>query len=124
MLKLISLLLVNQVTLIGGQVLLKIALDRVPSLSWTWSWIWHNVILNPILILAIVLFTGGNLIWVYMLKLYPLSTAYPLTSIGFVFSMLSGWLILKETITPLQWIGVVLVMVGCYLIASHSGVAQ
>lgn len=124
MLKLISLLLVNQVTLIGGQVLLKIALDRVPALSWTWSWIWHNVILNPILILAIVLFTGGNLIWVYMLKLYPLSTAYPLTSIGFVFSMLSGWLILKETITPLQWLGVVLVMAGCYLIASHAGVAQ
>ena len=42
---------------------------------------------------------------------------YPLTSLGFVFGMLSGVFIFHETVGYLQWIGVVMVMLGCYFIA-------
>ena len=117
MIKMILLLLANQLMLIGGQVLLKFGMQRLGSWSWTWSCIWHGVILNPGLLLGAVLLIVTNLLWLYMLKIYPFSTIYPLTSLGFVFGMLSGMLIFHETVTLLQWCGVVFVLIGCYCIA-------
>ena len=69
------------------------------------------------LMLAVTLMIGANLFWLWMLHKYPLSQVYPLTSLGFIFGMLSGWLIFHEQVGFMQWLGVFLIIAGCICIA-------
>ena len=68
------------------------------------------------MMLAVALMIGANLFWLWMLHKYPLSQVYPLTSLGFVFGMLSGWLIFHEQVGFMQWLGVFLIIAGCLCI--------
>ena len=66
---------------------------------------------------AVVLLVAANLFWLWLLDKYPFSQIYPLTSLGFLFGMLSGLFIFHETVGYLQWIGAVMIILGCYFIA-------
>ena len=76
-----------------------------------------EVILNIWMMLAVVFLIGANLFWMWLLNKYPFSQIYPLTSLGFVFGMLSGVFIFHESVGYMQWIGVLMVILGCYFIA-------
>lgn len=117
MLTMIVLMLVQTAMLVLGQVFLKLGMRDMGGWQWTCSYIWHEVILNIWLVLAVVLLIAANLFWMWLLNKYPFSQIYPLTSLGFVFGMLSGVFIFHETVGYMQWIGVVMVIIGCYFIA-------
>ncbi len=117
MLTMIVLMLVQTAMLVLGQVFLKLGMRDMGEWQWTCSYIWHEVILNIWLMLAVVLLIAANLFWMWLLNKYPFSQIYPLTSLGFVFGMLSGVFIFHETVGYMQWIGVVMVIIGCYFIA-------
>lgn len=116
MIALFLLVLLQSAMMVGGQVLLKLGLERMGDFSWTWTCIRTGVLLNGWMWGAVGLLVAANLFWLYLLKFYPYSVAYPLTSIGFVLALLSGMWVFHETVNPLQWLGVILVMVGCYFI--------
>lgn len=117
MVTMILLMLLQTAMLVLGQVALKLGMADMPSWQWKWSYIWHEVILNAWLMLAVLLLIAANLFWMWLLDKYPFSQIYPLTSLGFVFGMLSGMFIFHESVGYMQWIGVVMVMMGCYFIA-------
>jgi undecaprenyl phosphate-alpha-L-ara4N flippase subunit ArnE len=52
----------------------------------------------------------------YILKHYPFSVAYPITSFAYVFGMLAAFFIFKEAIPPTRWIGVVLIVAGVFFL--------
>lgn len=116
MVQMFLLMLLQTAMLAFSQVALKLAMQ---GLNWEWSWafIWHHVILNAWLMMAIVLMIAANLFWLWLLNKYPLSQIYPLTSLGFIFGMLSGWLIFHEQVGFMQWLGVFLIIAGCFCIA-------
>lgn len=116
MITMILLMLLQTAMLAFSQVALKLAMQGL-KWEWSWSFIWHHVILNAWLMIAVTLMIGANLFWLWMLHKYPLSQVYPLTSLGFIFGMLSGWLIFHEQVGFMQWFGVMLVIVGCFCIA-------
>ena len=60
---------------------------------------------------------SASLLWLYVTKHYPLSVAYPLTSLSFVFGVAAAALLLHEDVQALKWVGVLLIVAGCYLIA-------
>jgi undecaprenyl phosphate-alpha-L-ara4N flippase subunit ArnE len=63
------------------------------------------------------LLIGQGVLYTYTLQWLDISTAYPLCALSFVVvALLSRWL-LAETITPMRWAGVGLIMAGCVLIA-------
>ena len=95
MITMVLLMLLQTATLAFSQVALKLAME---GLHWEWSWdfIWHHVLLNWWLMIAVALMIVANLFWLWMLHKYPLSQVYPLTSLGFIFGMLSGWLIFQS----------------------------
>ena len=68
---------------------------------------------------CVVFLVAANLFWLWLLKMFPFSLIYPLTSLGFIFGMLSGMFIFHETVTFTQWIGAFMVMGGCYFIAAQ-----
>ncbi|MBQ8099874.1 MAG: EamA family transporter [Paludibacteraceae bacterium] len=116
MIRLILTAFIQAASMVGGQMLLKLGMQRIPAFSWTWHCILHDVLLNYWLIIGVILLVGTNLLWLYMLKIYPFSVIYPLTSIGFALGMIGGMLLFGESVVWTQWIGVVLIMGGCYLI--------
>ena len=116
----ILLMLLQTAMLVLGQVALKLGMADMPKWEWSWSYIWHEVILNAWLMVAVVLLIAANLFWLWLLDKYPFSQIYPLTSLGFIFGMLSGLFIFHESVGYLQWIGVVMVMLGCLALSSRS----
>lgn len=110
-------MLLQTAMLVFGQVFLKLAMRDMDAWQWSWSYIWHQVILNGWMMIGIVLLIAANVFWLWLLNKYPFSQIYPLTSLGFIFGMLSGMMIFHESVNYMQWIGVVMVMAGCYFIA-------
>ena len=104
-------------SLAGGQVLLKLGMQNMPAFQWTWNYILHQVLLNGYLLIGVVLLIGANLYWLWLLKVYPFSVIYPLTSLGFVLGMLAGMLVFGESVSLVQWLGVAVIMAGCFMIA-------
>ena len=117
MVTMIILMLIQTAMLVLGQVFLKLGMRDMGEWQWTGSFIWHEVILNIWMMLAVVILIGANLFWMWLLNKYPFSQIYPITSLGFVFGMLSGVFIFHESVGYMQWIGVLMVILGCYFIA-------
>ena len=43
--------------------------------------------------------------------------AYPLVSLSYVFGMIAAIVFFNESVDFMKWIGVLLIMLGCYFIA-------
>lgn len=113
---LLLLAIVQSLLLSAGQVMLKIALKAMGEPSWTWAFVLSQLTNWWFLATGISL-TASGVLWMYMLKRYPFSIAYPLSSMAYVFGMIAAMLVFHEEVPPTRWIGVLLIMGGCYFIA-------
>lgn len=68
--------------------------------------------LNPLVIIAYVLFFLTTLISVYSLKVVPLSMSPIIESVGYIFVAVLSYIFLKEKMTRKQVIGMVLIIAG------------
>jgi multidrug transporter EmrE-like cation transporter len=76
------------------------------------------VITTPAVVGAILSFVFALAAYGYVLSKMNLSVAYPLmTSIGFMIVTLASWLILKESIAPMQLVGFLLILSGVWMVA-------
>ena len=114
--KILPLALVQSILLAGGQVFLKVALARMDAFSWTWRF-WSRLLVNWPFALCGLCFLGASLLWMYLIKTFPLSIAYPMVSLSYVFGMIAAIVFFHESVSPVQWLGVLLIMVGCSLVA-------
>jgi undecaprenyl phosphate-alpha-L-ara4N flippase subunit ArnE len=71
-----------------------------------------SALLNLPFALSGICVATASLFWFYIVKHFPLSIAYPLISISYVFGMLASILVFKETVPLSRWIGVGFIMVG------------
>ncbi len=112
-LRLILYSLVQCFLLVGGQVTLKLAMMRAPKFQWTWPVIkayatdWWFAVCG-------VLFLGSTFLWMYILKVFPFSQAYPLTSVSYVIGIVAAVFIFHETVPASRWIGAALILVGAF----------
>lgn len=63
-----------------------------------------------------ICFIASSILWMYILKKYPFGMAYPLASMSYAFGMLAAIFIFHEDVPLTRWLGVVLIMSGCYFI--------
>jgi multidrug transporter EmrE-like cation transporter len=76
------------------------------------------VITTPAIVGGILSFVFALAAYGYVLSKMNLSIAYPLmTSIGFMIVILASWLILKESITPVQVMGFLFILSGVWMVA-------
>lgn len=108
--------LVQSAVLAFGQVFLKLGLNRMEPFGWNMSF-WRSALLNWQFALSGICFGGASLLWMYIIKKYPLSMAYPLVSLSYVFGLLAAAWIFHEDVNLNKWIGVALIMIGCYIIS-------
>ena len=113
--RLIGLVSLQTFFLAGGQVFLKLAMEKLPKFSWTWA-SFKAALVDWWLLACGVSFGVATVLWLYILKKFPFSQAYPLTSLSFVFGMIAAWLVFGEAVPFSRWIGLILVVAGCFLI--------
>ena len=115
MFKLIAYTTIQSLFLASGQVFLKLAMMRMGKFSFTWKFFreaaqnWPFAACGMSMLLA-------TLLWLYILRHYEFSVAYPLTSISYIAGMLAAILVFHEAIPITRWIGVILIMVGVFLV--------
>jgi len=110
-------MVVQTLTMALSQTTLKIGMQRLDGWTWTWQCFLDKIILNGWLQIAVVLIVVTNVMWLWILKVFPFSVAYPLTALGFIFGLLCSIFILHETVNWNQWVGVALILAGCMLVA-------
>ena len=111
----IEFVMVQTLFLAGGQVLLKLALEKLGKFEWTKAY-FKTVLADYWLPACGLCFSLALVLWLYILRRFPFSQAYPLTSLSFVFGMIEARLVFGETISIMRWIGLFLVVGGCFLI--------
>ena len=116
MIRLIFLAIIQSVLLCSGQVFLKLALQKMGTFAWKWSF-FGSQLTNWWWLGCGVLYGGAAVLWMHILKNFPFSRAYPLVSLSYVFGMIAAVLVFHETVPATRWIGVLLIMAGCYFVA-------
>ena len=114
--KIVPLALLQSFFLAGGQVMLKLAMAASGPFKWSWSF-FRSQLTNWWFLGCGICYAAGTVLWMYILKKFPFSMAYPMISLSYVFGMLAAIFIFHESIPATRWIGVFLIMSGCVLIA-------
>ncbi len=114
--RLILLCLFQAVLLALGQIFLKMSTHTMEAFGWNWKY-FKSVLLNGPLFLFGVSFGCAGLLWFWIVKHYPLSQAYPLNSFSYIFGMVAAILLFGEKVSVWGWIGVGLIIVGCFMVA-------
>lgn len=115
-LRLLPISLVQCMLLTGGQVLMKYGLTKAGDFSWTGQY-FTRLLLNWQFIGCGLCYGAGSILWMYIIKHFPFSMAYPMISISYVMGMIAAIIFFHEQIPLIRWIGVLLIMTGCVLIA-------
>jgi undecaprenyl phosphate-alpha-L-ara4N flippase subunit ArnE len=102
----------------GGQFLFRKSAIEAPPLS-SLAGI-ATLIVNPVFILALVVYGAATLLWVAVLQQVPLSRAYAFTALSFVIVPAAAVFLLGETATPRFVVGLVLVIAGLLLIGAKG----
>lgn len=116
--KYIIFVVLQALSLAGGQAMFKKFIHQLGDAGWTYEnmkatsggWWW-------ILVLMVLFFGMAFTLWAYVLKKMDFSQAYPLSSLSFIFGMFLAFFLFQESIPFTRWIGVVLIVVGCVLIS-------
>lgn len=101
-----------------AQYYLKIAMSEITVLQ-------RNSLIDIIvkLLSNLPLYTGlacyglSMIFWLYVLKHMELSKAYPMVSIGYIFTLFIGHFLLGESIPPIRIIGVIIICIGVFIIS-------
>ena len=117
MFRLIFLAVTQALLMCSCQSFFKVACERMPAFNWGWSFWRDGIFLNWQLAISGICGIAMIVEWVYMLREYPFHQVYPLTSLSFLFAMFVSIIFFKETVSVAQWIGVFLILAGCFLIA-------
>jgi undecaprenyl phosphate-alpha-L-ara4N flippase subunit ArnE len=76
--------------------------------------------INFHIVLGLLLYGAGTVLWIGALSQAPLSTAYPFTALTFILVFLFSIVVLHEDVAPRSVIGSGLVVIGLYLVYSGS----
>ncbi|CEP66651.1 Drug/metabolite transporter [Moorella glycerini] len=100
----------------GAQVLFKVGVLQLDSLKFNIPGI-TGLLFSPYILGGLVAFAASFLLWLKVLAEVPLSYAYPMVSLGYVFVFLLSWLYLGESLPALRVVGLALIIGGILLIA-------
>lgn len=116
MLHLLTLAILQSALLAMGQVMLKLGLGRMAPFGWNKTF-WSSLLTNWQFATSGICFAAGSLLWMYIIKRFPLSMAYPMISLSYVFGLIAASIVFHEHVGLMKWTGVAFIMLGCVLVA-------
>jgi len=114
--KLLPIALIQCILLTGGQVLMKFGLTKAGDFCWSWQY-FHKLLVNWQFFSCGICYGIASVLWMYIIKNFPFSIAYPMVSLSYVFGMFAAIIFFHEQVPIERWIGVFLILAGCVLIA-------
>ena len=84
------------------------------------AYFWH-ALCNPYVIIGTALNAAFYFLFLATLSWTGVTVALPMTAIEYGFAAFMAVTILKESVPPIRWIGIVFVLVGVILIARGGG---
>jgi undecaprenyl phosphate-alpha-L-ara4N flippase subunit ArnE len=93
-----------------GQLLFKSAAGQWRIDGWSWTTL--RGFLSPAMLVALFIYAGATLLWVYVLRTVPLSTAYALFSLAFLIVPVLARIFLGEPISTNTMLGSVVIVIG------------
>ncbi|MBP1645558.1 MAG: hypothetical protein H6Q16_1133 [Bacteroidetes bacterium] len=115
MLKLIGLILGQSVLLVAAQAFLKISVQSFGKFSWTLNY-FKTVFTTWQFAASGVFALAAMLTWMYVLKHYQFSIAYPLLSISYIIGLAVAYFFFQESVPLTRWIGVLIIIVGVFFL--------
>jgi undecaprenyl phosphate-alpha-L-ara4N flippase subunit ArnE len=100
----------------AGQVLLKFAVNRVDAFRFS-RLFFRSLLTNWYLLASGLCMVAATLLWLYIIRHFEFSVAYPMTGVSYIFGMLAAIYLFHETASLARWAGVFLIMAGVTLIA-------
>jgi multidrug transporter EmrE-like cation transporter len=80
------------------------------------------VLKNWVLLVGLGCFAANVVFYAYALQKMPISVAYPImVASGFALIVLVAGAMLGERLTPVQWVGVLGILIGVALVAKDAG---
>jgi uncharacterized membrane protein len=77
----------------------------------------RSLLSSPIVWGGLVLFGLSAIVWLFALSRASLSFAYPFAALSYVLILVFSVLVLHETVQPIRWLGVALIVTGIVLVA-------
>ncbi|TBL72445.1 SMR family transporter [Paenibacillus thalictri] len=100
----------------AGQVLMKWGVSSAkPAGAEMWSW--SAVLAYWPVAAGLACYGFSSVFWLFALRKFPLSTAYPMVSLGYILVMVLGFYLFQESLSMQKWFGAAFIMCGVLLIA-------
>lgn len=101
-----------------GQLSLKYGMNIVGYIKFD-KYIFYSLLktlINVYIIIGLLMYMISALIWLIVLSRVKLSLAYPIVSLGYIFTILLSLFILNENIPLTRWFGLIIILVGIYFV--------
>jgi multidrug transporter EmrE-like cation transporter len=76
---------------------------------------------SPGVLIAIACYVFAFVTWLLILRRTSLSVAFPASGIVFVSVLLTSWLMLGDSIQGIQWVGILMILSGIWMLAPGEG---
>lgn len=122
MLKVVLLSFFTTFLITSGQVLWKIGLDKIGGFYLAEKSILTNVFRifsNGWIFSGFVVYAIATGFFMWLLSKFEISLVIPISSVSFIYSLMAGYWIFHETISPLRIVGVLFIIFGVILVVRH-----
>lgn len=116
----LSLILTDVALNVVGQLSLKFGMSKMGNFAVSPSSlipVFARAAFNPFIILGVFCYGMGFLVWLVVLAKADVSYAYPMISLGYVFTAVLAWLLLGEQVTAIRIVGILITCLGVFIIA-------
>jgi drug/metabolite transporter (DMT)-like permease len=113
------LLLVAIAFTVSGELLLKAGMNQLGELNLEPSQAIPSllrVFTTPIIVMGFTLIFTGSIFWLAVISRVPLSLAYPMLSLSYIFGVAGAWIFLGEAVTLQRMIGVAIICTGVIVV--------
>lgn len=103
-----------------AQLSLKVGMERIGGFSFSWNNfapIGWQVLTSPWIMSGLFIYVISMIVWLMVLSRAEVSLVYPLTSLGYILTVLIAYLFLGEHISIMRICGVMIITLGVFVLA-------
>lgn len=122
MFKVVLLSVFTTLLITTGQVLWKIGLQKIGGFYLAEKSILENIIrivFNGWIFSGFVVYALATGFFMWLLSKFDISLVIPITSVAFIYSLLAGYWIFHENISPMRIVGVIFIIFGVFLVVRN-----
>ena len=108
------------ITAVISQILFRLGVGNIGEINLSKSTL-PNEILKIItsipIVFGLAFYSFGFLAWMSAMSKLGLSYVYPFTSLNYVLVLIFSWMIFEEPLSPIKWLGVLIIIIGIFIAA-------